>query len=219
MGTPAFLFSALLSIVKATPAMDNYSDYNVLSRNEKEGVDYLILSRKTASPLAVIAPHAGGIEPGTGEIADAIAGRDYSFYAFKGIKKTGNRVLHIASDRFDEPEGRKIAHNADVVLTIHGCKEKEKIVFLGGKNQAIIERIRSRLIAAGFHAVISPRPGLQGQSTENICNRCRSGQGVQLEISRGLREALFLDLSQRSLRRQTLLFNRFVETLRTALSS
>jgi len=199
--------------------MDTYPDYSTLSRNENEGKDYCILFRETDSTLAVIAIHGGGIEPGTVDIADAVAGNDHNFYAFKGIKPTGNRVLHIASNRFDEPIGMAIARNAEVVLTIHGCKEKEEAVFLGGKNQAMIERIRNRLNEAGFHAVISREPGLLGQSTKNICNRCRSGQGVQLELSRGLREAFFLHLSQRSHRSKTPLFDLFVKTLRMAVSS
>jgi len=36
-----------------------------------------------------MAPHGGGIEPGTIDIADAIARSEYTFYAFQGIKKRG----------------------------------------------------------------------------------------------------------------------------------
>lgn len=199
--------------------MDTYASYETLERNEKEGMDYLILWRQTNSPLAVIAPHGDGIEPGTVDLADAVAGIDHSFYAFKGIKKSGNRMLHISSDRFDEPNGIAIARKAHVVLTLHGCKGTEETAFLGGRNQVLIERIRSRLNAAGFHAVNSRHPGLQGHSAENICNRCQSGQGVQLELSRGLREALFLHLSQRSRRIRAPRFKPFVAALRMALSS
>ena len=199
--------------------MDTYADYEALERNEKEGKDFLALWRQTDSPLAVIAPHGGSIEPGTVDIADAVAGGDHSFYAFRGIKKSGNRMLHMSSDRFDEPKGMAIARKAHVVLTLHGCKGTEETVFLGGRNQVLIERIRSRLNAAGFHASNSRHPGLRGHSAENICNRCQSGQGVQLELSRGLREALFLHLSQRSRRIRSPRFGPFVATLRMALSS
>lgn len=199
--------------------MDTYADFDSLKRKEKEGEDYLILFRKTEAPLAVMAPHGGGIEPGTVDIADAVAGEEHSFYAFKGIKPTGNRVLHLASNRFDEPRGRAIARNARIVLSIHGCKGAEETVFVGGRNEPLIDRIRNRLNAAGFHAVIPRTPGLQGQDPENLCNQCRSGQGVQLELSRGLRDALFPGLSRRSRRNKTPLFDRFITALRTALGS
>ena len=41
--------------------------------------------------MVIVAPRGGGIEPGTLDIADAIAGSDYNFCAFKGIKKAGIR--------------------------------------------------------------------------------------------------------------------------------
>ena len=44
-----------------------------------------------------------------------------------------------------------------------------------------------------------------------------SGEGVQLEISRGLREKMFDNLGRRRLRKRNKLFFRFVETLREAL--
>ncbi len=61
------------------------------------------LHRSGSSGILVMAPHGGGIEPGTGDIADGVAGQHHSFYCFKGIKKQGNRALHITSNRFDEP--------------------------------------------------------------------------------------------------------------------
>ena len=56
-----------------------------------------------------MAPHGGGIEPGTTEIAEAVAGHEHTFYSFSGVKARGNSVLHITSSRFDEPEGIAIA--------------------------------------------------------------------------------------------------------------
>jgi len=194
--------------------VDTYADYDDLKRHETEGVDYLVLSRETRASVAVIAIHGGGIEPGTIDIADAVAGVEYTFYGFKGIKKTGNRVLHLASHRFDEPRGLAIVRQARVVLSIHGCREMEPVVFLGGRNRELIERIQIALNAAGFRAAIPPRPDLQGRQDRNICNRCQSGRGVQLELSRGLRETLFHRLSRRSRRSRTLQFDRFTATLR-----
>ena len=56
------------------------------------------------SAYAIIAPHGGGIEPGTTELAEAIARNDFSFYTFEGKKRTSNRDLHLTATRFDEPD-------------------------------------------------------------------------------------------------------------------
>lgn len=68
--------------------MDKYANFIELAQNEREGEDYTILLRESNSKFAIIAPHGGGIEPGTLDLADAVASSDHTFYAFKGIKKT-----------------------------------------------------------------------------------------------------------------------------------
>ena len=197
--------------------MDKYANYDDLKRNEILGEDYVILSRTGNSRIAVIALHGGGIEPGTVDIADVLAGEEHSFYAFKGIKKKGNAVLHISSTKFDEPEGITIAEKAEIVISIHGCRGKYDRIFVGGRNQILKEKICHMLEKAGFNSEISEKEGLHGRHPENICNRCLSGEGVQLEITRGLREKMFDNLARRRLRKRNKLFFRFVETLREAL--
>lgn len=197
--------------------MDRYTDFNELERNERQGEDYAILYRKADSKVAIMAPHGGGIEPGTFEIADAIAGNEHTFYAFKGIKKSGNKILHINSNRYDEPTGLKTSENASVVISIHGCRYKKEIVFIGGKNNELKQKIMYALKTAGLKSVISELPGLRGISPENICNRCKSGKGVQLEISRGLREKMFDNLDQRSLRKKREDFYKFVNAIKEAI--
>ena len=197
--------------------MDKYANYDDLKQHEKEGEDYVILLRENNSRIAVIATHGGGIEPGTVDIADGVASSEHTFYAFKGIKRKGNAVLHITSNKFDEPKGVRLAENADVVVSIHGYQGKDEVVFIGGRNQDLKEKIRYMLNEAGFHAEISTKTGLRAQHPENICNRCRSGEGVQLEISRGLRDRMFDNLDRRPWRKKTRLFFEFVDTLREAL--
>jgi len=197
--------------------MDRYENYDDLKRHEIKGEDYVIFSRTGKSRIAVIALHGGGIEPGTVDIADVMAGAEHSFYAFKGIKKKGNSVLHISSTRFDEPEGITIAKKAETVVSIHGCHGKDDRVFIGGRNQNLKEKICYALEKAGFDSKVSEKEGLHGRHPENICNRCLSGEGVQLEITRGLREKMFDNLGRRTLRKRKKLFFRFVETLREAL--
>ena len=198
--------------------MDRYSSFAELSRNEREGQDYTILFRQRDSRFAIIAPHGGGVEPGTMDIAEALAGSDFSFYAFKGTKKSGNTILHLTSNRFDEPVGLTIAGNAAIVISVHGTRDRGDTIQIGGKHRALKQRLLEALRSAGFTAEISQSAGLRGQDPANICNRCRSGEGVQLEIARGLREKMFAHLCQRPVRKRTPIFYAFVASIRAVLA-
>jgi len=197
--------------------MDKYTNIVELKQIEKEDVDYTILYRELPSKITIMAPHGGGIEPGTIDIADELAGCDYTFYAFKGLKKTGNAALHISSNNFDEPVALRAAKNADIVVSIHGAKDKSETVHIGGSNHELKQIIMTALRLDNFDASICEIPGLRGIKPENICNRCRTRKGVQLELSRGLREKLFINLGHRYLRKKTILFYTFITTLKEAL--
>ena len=197
--------------------MDRYLKFSDLARNETEGEDYAIDHRKGDHKVAVVAIHGGGIEPGTADIADAVAGKTYAYYAFKGLKKRGNKILHLGSNRYDEPLGMQVVQDARIVLSIHGCRAETQIVFVGGKDRELREKVISSLQSAGFVAVVSAVPGQRGINDENICNRCKSGKGVQLEISRGLRDKMYEGLDRRSKRKRAPLFYAFVQCLRMAL--
>lgn len=196
-----------------------YKNFFELECNETDGEDYTILHRRADSPVAVVAPHGGGIELGTVDIADAIAGRDHSFYAFKAIKKTGNAKLHISSNRYDEPLGVMMSQAADIVVSIHGWRDQREMVLVGGRHQELKQKIVAGLRHAGFAAEISTLKGYRGSRPENICNRCRGEKGVQLEISRGLREKMFSNLGRRSLRGKTRLFYKFVNQIRKSIKT
>ena len=198
---------------------DTYSSFAELKQHETEDADYTIIHREGDSKIAVMAIHGGGIEPGTIDIADAVAGCEHTFYAFKGLKKIGNKVLHIGSSRFDEETGMKVAQAAFIVISIHGSGYEAETVHIGGKNRNVKQQILHSLQSAGFNSEISEIPGLRGISRDNICNRCRCGKGVQLEISRGLREKMFENLDHRSLRRKTNVFYQFVAVLREVLAA
>jgi phage replication-related protein YjqB (UPF0714/DUF867 family) len=193
--------------------VDTYPHFDQLRQQEQEGIDYVILHRSGRSGILVMAPHAGGIEPGTGDIADAVAAQAHAFYCFKGLKKQGNRVLHISSNRFDEPLAIQRAAEADWIVTFHGCRDLEPVVWVGGRALQRGDRIIDSLQAAGFPARRCDRPGLHGLHPRNVCNRGRDAAGVQLEVSFGLRHLLFTDLFRRRVRSRTRLFYRFVETL------
>ena len=197
--------------------MDKYTNIVELKQIERKDVDYTILYRELPSKITIMAPHGGGIEPGTIDIADELAGCNYTFYSFKGLKKTGNATLPINSNNFDEPIALKAANNADIVVSIHGAKDKSEMVHVGGSNHELKQIIKHELRLTGFDASICEIPGLRGTRPENICNRCRTRKGVQLELSRGLRENLFNNLGHRYLREKTIRFYKFVNTLKEAL--
>jgi phage replication-related protein YjqB (UPF0714/DUF867 family) len=198
--------------------MGNYRNCGQLMTWESEGRDFAIHAREGYTGVAVIAPHGGGIEPGTMELADAIADDVHSFYCFEGIKRAKNADLHITSELFDEPRGVDIVTRAKAVLALHGCEGHEEAVYVSGLDADLGEKIRISLIQAGFTAEPSPRPEIQGRGENNICNRCRNGKGVQLELSRGLRKNMFKDLTREGRKDRTAIFHSFVSVLRDALS-
>jgi phage replication-related protein YjqB (UPF0714/DUF867 family) len=198
---------------------DKYPNFEVLSRHETAGVDYRILARGARRAFAAVAPHGGGIEPGTSELADAIGGQDLSFYAFEGLKRSGNGGLHITSTRFDEPVCLGLVAQSAVVVTIHGedSDAPGDGVFLGGLDDELGRCIGRALRAAGFAVRRHPDPELQGREPDNLCNRGTSERGVQLELSRTVRAEMFSSLSREGRRCKTARFYDFVEAVRGVL--
>ena len=65
---------------------DGYGGYADLASAQAEETDYRVHVRPFAgSSIAVIAPHGGGIEQFTSDIARAVAGTDINLYLFEGI--------------------------------------------------------------------------------------------------------------------------------------
>jgi len=167
----------------------SYTSFKELADREIEGQDYRIRIELRDQRVLIMAPHGGKIEPTTVEIAEAIAGIDYSFYSFEGLK-IDNHMLHIESHFFDEPRALQTVQSADVVITVHGqLNQKEEFVMVGGLNESLRSKITAQLEAAGFQSR-PPTEGLAGTDPMNICNRGKSRQGVQLEVSRRIRDVL-----------------------------
>lgn len=198
--------------------MDNYRHFEQLREFEKEGVDFRIRWRVEDSGIAILSIHGGDIEPGTSEIADAIAGSVHTFYTFEGIKRAGNRKLHLTSTVFNEPIGLEIVCLSEIILSIHGCHEPEAIVYLGGMDLELREHIQQHLAGAGFHTVDDSSSKYPGRDPANICNICGRGMGIQLEISRGLRAQLFKDLTPQGRRLPTEDLNRFARAIQASLA-
>jgi len=173
----------------------SYMGFKELVDREAEGQDYRIRIELRDPRVLIMAPHGGKIEPMTAEIAEAIAGIDYSFYSFEGLK-TDSRVLHIESHLFDEPRALQAIEKADVVITVHGqIDQKDEFVMVGGLHDSLRLEIIQQLEAAGFQTR-EPAEGLMGTDPQNICNRGKSKQGVQLEISRKVRDLLRKDKNE-----------------------
>ena len=169
---------------------DLYKNFAELARNEIEGVDYSIsfVARGNGS-LLIAAPHAGVIEVGTSSISELIAGDDHSLYQFESHKVVDENYisLHITSHIFDEPTCIRAVECHDIVVTIHGCNNSEEIVFLGGMHQILIDKIAEGITNIGVD-VRTENHRFPGKHRNNICNRGRSGMGVQIELSEPLRE-------------------------------
>lgn len=191
-----------------------YNSYIDLEANECEGRDYRVRVRRGPSGILVLAPHGGNIEPGCSRIVEAVAGQEHSFYTFEGIKPSGNRRLHIPSTQFDEPRCLSALQDSRSALAIHGCKEQDDIIYVGGLDRILRHRLEGLLQRMEFQ--LGERPGIQGENPLNVCNLGISGKGVQIEVSFGLRRRMFSDFTPGG-EETTPLFRTFVSAVRAAL--
>jgi phage replication-related protein YjqB (UPF0714/DUF867 family) len=195
-----------------------YKSFADLAASETEAQDYERKLVKQDSDIAVIAPHGGGIEQGTSEIAEAVAGEEFSLYCFNGLKGTGNEDLHVTSTRFDEPQALELMEQSQVVIAVHGLEGEDETVYVGGRHRTLKTRFIEALNEAGFEAR-KDESYHSGTFSSNICNRGAGGRGVQLEISRGLRCTMFESLKRKGRESKKLPFHRFVEVIRDILLS
>ncbi len=178
---------------------EEYLNFASLQKGEREGVNFTIAVAERQSPVAVIAPHGGAIEPATERIAAAIAHEDFSFYCFRAIAAADpSKTLHITSDRFDEPRCQALVAKSDKIISVHGLKDTDKaFIDVGGLDTVLRDAICRSLSQAGFVAIPVSRGAHAGVSPRNICNRGKQNMGIQLEISRALRDSLTGDALQR----------------------
>jgi len=175
-------------------AHDTYSCFAELDNHEERNKDYKISVGEVGSSITIIAPHGGKIEPGTSDIARRIASQRFNYYSFEGIKKENNRRMHITSHNFDEPMAVRMVSKSLIVVAIHACTGREKVIYLGGLDKMLKLAIADELGSRGI-IVPSGHGKFKGLNPNNICNRGANKQGVQLEITRGLRD----DLKKRQL--------------------
>ncbi len=167
---------------------DKYSTYAELAEREIAGRDYKIrVIRRPNSKVAILAPHGGSIERRTSCIATAIAGKEFNLYLFEGLDADGSfDTLHITSHRFNEPSCLNLIANCAAVVAVHGFSGETQEVMLGGLDENLKRRMGAQMALVGIDAKLDehPYPGLHAN---NICNRGQRAQGIQLELSDGLR--------------------------------
>lgn len=170
---------------------DDYLSYDDLARDHIEGIDYAIHVRpKPGARVAVVAPHGGRIEGGTSDIARLIAGEDHALYLFEGMRGGGDNFdrLHLTSHCFDEPRCLDLIAACETVVAVHGYAAAGADVLLGGRDHALKRRLAPALHVRGLSVRLDGHayPGLDPR---NICNRSRTGMGVQIELSAPLRRS------------------------------
>ncbi len=171
---------------------DRFRNFEELSAEMEPEVDFRIRWEDRGTSTIIIAPHGGTVEPETSMIAKAIAGSEFSFYVFEALTAGQHGDFHITSHRFDEPRAVDLVGRADTAIAIHGRKDDgTDTVWLGGRATVLRDIIGTSLRNADFGA--EPNKTLPGIHETNICNRTRSGEGVQLELPMSLRRKLAAD--------------------------
>ena len=184
----------------------------ILKSGHVAGRDFCVTFGDSKIDLCLlIAPHGGGIEPGSSEIMRAVKEvGDWAWYEFAGFLRKGNKeALHITSTDFDEPTLKSMLPQAGFVVTFHGAEQsREPLVYVGGKwklgRQIVTESVNAAFGEHGIRAadaIDSAAPvHLRGLDDSNITNRGKRTEGVQLEFSRAARNLLFPPDSAREAR-------------------
>jgi phage replication-related protein YjqB (UPF0714/DUF867 family) len=170
-----------------------YTSWAELEAAEVEGVDYAVNSTSPpGATWASIAIHGGGIERASSEVAEAVAGTEMAFYELDGLKTSGNSALHITSTLYDEPTCLALVAASQRTLSFHGYVGDVTVAetAIGGLDTELRDRVRHRLELAG-HRVTDAPSEIAGTNPANICNKNARSAGVQLEMSRALRESFF----------------------------
>ena len=199
--------------------MDRFASFADLEKDFTEGQHFRVKPFDRGGTILILAPHGGGIERGTSEIATSIAGDNLSLYLFEGLLRTAHdsQELHITSTSFDEPRCLGLIRKFPKALAIHGCSNNGQAIYVGGKDDELKHTLIAELRTKGYQVRLGTG-GLAGTDFANICNRTSSGKGVQLELSRGLRCMLFDNWqTHKSRKTTTALFTRLVSDIRDIL--
>ena len=143
-------------------------------------------------------------------------------WIFEDLLSSCNSNLHVTSTEYDDPIALELVQNARRCISLHGFGDadadgKNQI---GGLDTELISIVLEELTTAGIPARIATSQ-LDGSDPFNICNRTKSGAGVQLEMGTTFRASLFAPgCNTRELRKNNTNaeFSKLVGALRKALS-
>ena len=161
----------------------------------------------------IMAPHGGGIESGTTELALATAGftdsfnghpatsETYDYFIFNGTNPSNqNGKLHVTSSNFNDSVAIELAHNSVISLAFHGCTDDQpdestgvgyKACLIGGLDKDFKEILEMQLTSAGFNAFKTNQENLNGDLPANIINRNKRKAGAQFEMTTTFRKSLY----------------------------
>ncbi len=201
---------------------DYYSDLDSLKKELVRNRDYRIRWCNRRSKITVIAPHGGYIESGTSAIAKAVAGRQYNFFDFQGLRRERVMELHVTATRFRDPVLTELLEASVTAVSIHSMGEEGDLtIWLGGLNRELKERIRLSLVAHGF--LVNPdSPKYRGEHPNNVVN-LPACKGVQIELPGKLIASMFkgnrLYSTKGRCSKTTEVFDRFVKAIREPLAA
>lgn len=171
--------------------VDKYASMTELFQHTSAQLDWNIEAMNRDSQVLVAAIHGGAIEKGTSEITQLIAQLGgFDFYSFNAIRPNKNHELHVTANHFDDPLLLSMVKTKEHALSIHGCMGDKPEIYIGGKDNAYIAHIRSKLTALGVIVKDAPAP-IAGKHADNFVNQSKRQQGVQLELTVAFRKAMF----------------------------
>ena len=150
--------------------------------------DYRIKAIDERAGATIIAIHGGGIEPLTGELATAIAGKEHNLYVLEGIRPADNEELRVPVARFQEMRLQALVRRSEVALSIEGISGRRHMVHLGGRNRRLKRLLEAHLAQAGLEIAGPATPGPAHDPTR-FYNQAAAG-GVQLELGIALRREM-----------------------------
>lgn len=169
----------------------------VLQRNFMRGRDFRVaFDDSNIRKCLLIAPHGGGIEPGTSEIMRSVTELgSWAWYEFIGYLRKGNKdALYVASAEFDEPTLVSLRPRAGFCVEFLGTSQAgHPFVYVGG-NWDVGRRIMSGAINlfCQKHKLKALDPMAQiADLQESVKDVDRSSNLITLEFSRDARNLLF----------------------------
>ncbi|MBD3004889.1 poly-gamma-glutamate hydrolase family protein [Streptomyces sp. 5-10] len=188
-------------------ATDRHQSWASFEANEKEGRDYRI--DKTLNPdsnVAHIAIHGGGAECMTSDLAEeAAAPKNQNFFALVATHDKFNERLRIPSTIFAHPDAVEMQKAVYFTFSYHGISDRDKEpeggqVFVGGMDIQYRDEVAEALKKKGFNVTTggiewgstTPKGAEKedNQSPKNIANKNQQPGGIQLELTRSLRDRM-----------------------------